>query len=106
MNGLIDGWMDELGGITNGVLFATQVFGATGNLGPSICHAALEHGDYVTAVGRDIDGEKIVQGWHANCQGLVCDVRVRKTVQDVFTKAMERWGRVDVIVKLVFDSVF
>ena len=58
-------------------------------------------GDNVTAVGRDIDGEDVMQGWHARCQGLVCDVRVRKTVELVMEKAKGRWGRVDIIAKYV-----
>lgn len=54
----------------------------------------------MTAVGKDIPGEKAaMQGWHAMCQGLVCDVRVRETVQEAFEKCLEKWGRVDVVVK-------
>lgn len=40
-----------------------------------------------------------MNGWHQNCQGLVCDVRVRETVVDVFEKSVEYWGRVDRVVK-------
>ena len=40
-----------------------------------------------------------MQGWHANCQGLLCDVRVRETVQTCLEKTVEKWGRVDVVVK-------
>lgn len=58
-------------------------------------------GDNVTAVGRDVDGERVMQGWHARCQGLVCDVRLRRTVEEVMSKAREKWGRVDIIAKLV-----
>jgi|TARA_R110002003_G_scaffold48_18_gene4058 NAD(P)-dependent dehydrogenase (short-subunit alcohol dehydrogenase family) len=32
-----------------------------------------------------------------NCLGLVCDVRVRATVDRVIKKSIEHWGRVDVI---------
>jgi len=61
-------------------------------------------GDYVTAVGRDVDGEEVMQNWHARCQGLVCDVRVRRTLEEVMEKARAKWGRIDVIVKLVSSS--
>ncbi|KAF8471901.1 hypothetical protein BDZ91DRAFT_631178, partial [Kalaharituber pfeilii] len=75
------------------------IFGATGHLGRSICRTALEHGDNVTAVGRDINGEEMMQGWHARCQGLVCDVRIRNTIEEVIQKARAYWGRIDVIAK-------
>lgn len=40
-----------------------------------------------------------MQGWHERCSGSLCDVRVRSTVEEVIKSAIERWGRVDVIVK-------
>ena len=40
-----------------------------------------------------------MQNWHERCQGLLCDVRVRETVEDVLRKCQERWERIDVIVK-------
>ena len=61
-------------------------------------------GDNVTAVGRDVDGEEIMQNWHVRCQGLVCDVRVRRTLEEVIEKARAKWGRIDVIAKLVLSS--
>ncbi|KAF8457232.1 hypothetical protein BGX38DRAFT_1086497 [Terfezia claveryi] len=73
------------------------IFGATGHLGRSICRNALEMGDNVTAVGRDVDGEQVMQNWHARCQGLVCDVKVRRTLEEVIEKARAKWGRIDVI---------
>lgn len=42
-----------------------------------------------------------MSGWHQNCQGLVCDVRVKETIKEVFDKALECWGRVDKIVKYI-----
>ena len=62
-------------------------------------------GDNVTAVGRDADGEEVMQNWHARCQGLVCDVRARRTLEEVIEKARAKWGRIDVIVKLVLNSM-
>ena len=61
-------------------------------------------GDNVTAVGRDVDGEEVMQNWHVRCQGLVCDVRVRRTLEEVMEKAIANWGRIDVIAKLVLSS--
>jgi hypothetical protein len=76
------------------------IFGATGHLGRSICRVALARGDCVTAVGRNIPSEEAsMHGWHKRCQGLVCDVRDRATVEEVWRKAHDGWGRVDVVVK-------
>lgn len=68
-------------------------------MGRSVSRAALARGDYVTAVGRNIPSEEAnMQGWHKHCQGLVCDVRARETVEKVLRDALEWWGRIDVIV--------
>ena len=34
-----------------------------------------------------------------NCLGLLCDVRVRETVDSVIRKSIDHWGRVDIIAK-------
>jgi NAD(P)-dependent dehydrogenase (short-subunit alcohol dehydrogenase family) len=39
-----------------------------------------------------------MHGWHRRCQGLVCDVRDRKTVQKAWDQAKEFWGKVDIVV--------
>lgn len=39
-----------------------------------------------------------MQGWHARCQGLVCDVRDRATVTAAFESCRTYWQRVDVVV--------
>ncbi|KZF21303.1 estradiol 17-beta-dehydrogenase 1 [Xylona heveae TC161] len=74
------------------------IFGATGHMGRSLVRTALAHGDKVTAVGRAFeDSPESMQDWHPQCMGLLCDVRVRETVDDVVTKAIAHWGRVDII---------
>ncbi|KAI9741952.1 MAG: hypothetical protein M1834_000341 [Cirrosporium novae-zelandiae] len=74
------------------------VFGATGHMGRSVVKAALGHGDYVSAVGRTFeDTMQAMQGWHENCQGLLCDVRVRETVEESVQHALDHWGRIDII---------
>lgn len=80
-----------------------QVFGATGHMGRSIVKTCLSHGDKVTAVGRV--GEHTLdqmQGWHDSCLGLLCDVRVSKTVDSVIQNTIRHFGAVDVIVKSVY----
>lgn len=62
--------------------------------------SALSHGDNVTAVGRTMENSmQQMQGWHERCFGLLCDVRVRSTVEEVIQKSIDRWSRIDVIVK-------
>ncbi|KAI9810993.1 MAG: hypothetical protein M1827_005725 [Pycnora praestabilis] len=75
------------------------IFGATGHMGRSLARAALAHGDKVTAVGRTFENSlDSMQGWHSErCLGLLCDVRVRETVEEVIRKTVGFWGRVDII---------
>ncbi|KAI9855234.1 MAG: hypothetical protein M1824_006235 [Vezdaea acicularis] len=76
------------------------VFGATGHLGQSLTKRILAASsqDNVTAVGKT--GENTLEsmsGWSSRCEGMLCDVRVRETVQRVIDRSVERWGRIDVI---------
>ena len=76
------------------------IFGATGHIGRYLARAALAHGDKITAVGRAHDNDmRQMQGWHENCLGMLCDVRVRETVDEVIKTSVRHWGRVDIIVK-------
>lgn len=61
--------------------------------------SALAKGDKVTAVGKVKDDDGRMDGWHVNCQGLVCDVRVEETVTGSVAAALEKWGGIDVVVK-------
>ncbi|CAK1365551.1 unnamed protein product [Cercospora beticola] len=75
------------------------IFGATGHIGRSLVKSALSHGDKVTAVGRTGENSmQQMQGWHEQCLGLLCDVRVRSTVDEVIRKSIEHWGVIDIIV--------
>jgi NADP-dependent 3-hydroxy acid dehydrogenase YdfG len=78
-----------------------QIFGATGHMGHSLMRAVLAHNDNVTAVGwaEENTAEEMDRMNSANCQGLLCDVRVRCTVDRVIKKAKERWGKLDIVVK-------
>jgi NADP-dependent 3-hydroxy acid dehydrogenase YdfG len=69
-------------------------------MGGSVARTALAHGDKVTAVGRTVENSiEQMRGWHENCQGLLCDVRVRETVDAVIKQSVKHWGKVDIIVK-------
>lgn len=69
-------------------------------MGGSVARNVLSHGDKVTAVGRIVENSvEQMRGWHDNCLGLLCDVRVRETVHAVIRQSLDHWGRIDVIVK-------
>lgn len=68
-------------------------------MGRSLVRALLAHGDQCTAVGwtQENTPEHMERWQERNCLGLLCDVRVRETVNYVIKKSIEHWGRVDVI---------
>lgn len=70
-------------------------------MGRAIAKAALSHDDIVTAVGRSFENTlEDMQNWHPDpnrCQGLLCDIRARETVQHVIQATIERWGRIDIV---------
>ena len=80
------------------------IFGATGHLGRSIAKRALSHGDMVCAVGRTFeDTPESMQNWHLeplyadNYYGLLCDVRIRSTVEVAIDKCIKRFKHIDII---------
>ena len=75
------------------------VFGATGHIGRSLVRTILAHGDQCTAVGwtHENTPEHMQQWQDPNCLGLLCDVRVRETVDHVIKRSIAHWGRVAVI---------
>ncbi|KAF2714957.1 short chain dehydrogenase/reductase family protein-like protein [Pleomassaria siparia CBS 279.74] len=75
------------------------IFGATGHIGRSLVRAALAHGDQCTAVGWTQENtiEQMNKWQDKKCLGLLCDVRIRETVDEVIQKSVERWGNVDII---------
>ena len=75
-------------------------------MGRSVVKAALTHNDLVTAVGRTFEHSlSSMQDWSSSssqsppshCLGLLCDVRVRETVDAVIKKSIAHWGRIDII---------
>nr|POE56800.1 putative oxidoreductase [Quercus suber] len=75
------------------------IFGATGHIGRSLAQSALAHGDRVAAVGRTLENTlEQMRGWHERCLGLLCDVRVRETVEECLRRTTQAWGRIDIIV--------
>ena len=70
-------------------------------MGRSLVRAATSHGDKVTSVGWTQEhGIEEMQSWQDNSSiGMLCDIRVRDTVDAVFKKSIEHWGRYDIVVK-------
>ncbi|GAM86889.1 hypothetical protein ANO11243_049100 [Dothideomycetidae sp. 11243] len=74
------------------------IFGATGHMGRCLVKAALAHGDKVTAVGRTFEHTmKQMEGWHDNCLGTLCDIRVGETVDAVYKRTIQHWGGYDIV---------
>ncbi|PVI07626.1 NAD(P)-binding protein [Periconia macrospinosa] len=69
-------------------------------MGRSLVRAVLSHGDQCTAVGWSQENTiEQLDRWHeGSCLSLLCDVRVRETVDHVMRKSVEHWGHVDIIV--------
>lgn len=77
-------------------------------MGRSVVKAALSHSDLVTAVGRTFQDtlsgmqesqpvEDSSRTHKSPYQALLCDVRIRETVEAVFKNALEHWGRIDIV---------
>lgn len=77
-------------------------------MGRSVVKAALAHSDLVTAVGRSLtDSLSSMYSLSPASPNpssdpspylpLLCDVRVRSTVDAVFKQSLEHWGRMDII---------
>lgn len=63
--------------------------------------AVTAHGDKATAVGwSEADSLAELQSWQThNSMAMLCDVRLRESVERVITQSVERWGRIDIIAK-------
>ncbi|KAL8788983.1 MAG: hypothetical protein Q9213_001392 [Squamulea squamosa] len=78
------------------------IFGATGQIGRSVAKAALAHNDLVTGVGRSHEDtlpsvQDTFPAYPDRYIPLLCDVRLRSTVEDVIQQSITHWGRIDII---------
>ncbi|ORY69492.1 putative 3-oxoacyl-reductase [Pseudomassariella vexata] len=79
---------------------ASNVFGGTGHMGRSLVKCALSRGDLVVAVGRTFETsaeDMAAQHLGTNSLGLLCDVRARDSVGRVIERALENFGRIDIV---------
>lgn len=75
-----------------------KVFGGTGHMGRSLVRSALSHGDLVASVGRNFESPQPGDaGLPDHCLNLQCDVRARDSVTRVYERALEHFGRVDIV---------
>lgn len=70
-------------------------------MGRSLVRAAISHGDKVTAVGwSQVDDDAELQKWQDDDSiGLLCEVRVRETIEAVVKRSVKHWGHIDVVAK-------
>jgi len=77
------------------------VFGASGHMGLSLVKSAMSHGDRVCAVGRQLEDtlSSMRSGYpdNPNYLGLLCDVRIQRSVQHVFEQALQYFMDIDII---------
>ena len=67
-------------------------------MGRCLVKSALAHGDKVTAVGHTFEHTlKQMEGWHQNCLGALCDIRVPETVEAVYKRTINHWGGFDIV---------
>ncbi|KAI9666856.1 MAG: hypothetical protein M1829_005659 [Trizodia sp. TS-e1964] len=76
------------------------IFGARCHLSYSLVQHALSKHDLVTVVGQaSEDTLESLQGWHSQPYlSLLCDIRVRLTVDNAINRTIEEYGRIDIVV--------
>lgn len=74
------------------------VFGGTGHMGRSLVKCALSRGDFVVSVGRVFEDDlHDTPGRSENLLRAVCDVRSRESVLRPVQRALDHFGRIDVV---------
>jgi NAD(P)-dependent dehydrogenase (short-subunit alcohol dehydrogenase family) len=68
-------------------------------MGRSLVKCALSHGDFVVCVGRVFENaaQHKPPASNDNLLSTVCDVRARDSVNRVVQRALDRYGRIDVV---------
>jgi NAD(P)-dependent dehydrogenase (short-subunit alcohol dehydrogenase family) len=74
------------------------ITGAARGLGVDLATAALEAGHQVVATGRDADAVTSALGTHDDLLALRLDVTEPNTIEAAVAAAVERFGRIDVLV--------
>src|SRR5437870_8281832 len=74
------------------------ITGATHGIGAEIAKAVLEAGNYVVATGRKAEAVTRALGAHENLLAVAMDVTSEEQVKAAARTAVERFGRIDVLV--------
>lgn len=68
-------------------------------MGRSLVKCALSHGDAVVSIGHIAESSRPSDlAQHENCLNLQCDVRARDSVNRVYERVLDRFGRYDIVV--------
>lgn len=78
------------------------VYGASGHVGRSVVNAVLSHGDNVCAIGNQLRDtlaslRNLFPSNTSKYHGLLCDVRLRNSVEATFNAALNHFHEIDVI---------
>ncbi|KAF4120261.1 Short-chain dehydrogenase [Geosmithia morbida] len=75
-----------------------KIFGGTGHMGRSLVKCALGHGDFVVSVGRVFEhSPQEALSKSDNFLRADCDVRSRESVLKAVQRALDHFGRIDVV---------
>lgn len=75
-----------------------KVFGGTGHMGRSLVKCALGRGDFVVSVGRVFEySPQEAMSQNENFLREDCDVRSRESVLKAVQRALDHFGRIDVV---------
>lgn len=81
------------------------VTGATGTLGRVVVKAILDNGAHVVSTYRSEEKQKELDGFAAGTSGTLAsvqaDVTDEKSVQALFQKVLDKYGRVDILLNIV-----
>lgn len=88
---------------TSKVWFVT---GASSGIGQAVARAALDRGEDVVAVSRSADGAAELAGCRGRALTIAADIRDETAVRDAVDRAVEHFGRIDVVVNAAGYGLF
>jgi NAD(P)-dependent dehydrogenase (short-subunit alcohol dehydrogenase family) len=92
----VGAWLSSAGGRPDRVWLVT---GCSSGLGRALCEHVLALGEKVVCTARDPETlRELVEGFPDNAIGVALDVTRQPTVDEAVRQAVQRFGRVDVLV--------
>lgn len=74
------------------------VTGASSGLGARVAQALLDAGAEVVMAARRVDRLEAVAAEHARAHAIPCDIASSESCEQLYAKAVERLGRIDILV--------